>query len=102
MDISNVSILLVRRRYNISESSSSDEDWKAALRERGKRKFRPRIIGYVDEIVGSYNDHEFKSHFTLVSIDNFCFFQIFNIIVTVSVLNALYFQLHLQVQNKNN
>lgn len=74
-----IGMLLVRRRNNISESSSSsDEDWEAALRERGRRKLRPRIIGY-DEVVRSYMDHEFKSHFRLVSIDNFCFFQIFNV-----------------------
>lgn len=94
--VRNVMFILVRRRYNISESSSSsDEDWEAVLRERGRRKLHPRIVGYVDEIVRPYMDHEFKSYFRLVSIDNFCFFQIFNVVVTVSVLNALDFQLHL-------
>lgn len=93
-----VATLLHRRRYYETEtSSSSDDEYEMALRERGKRKLRTRIVGY-DDVVRRYTDYEFKSHFRLVS--NFCFFQIFNI--TVLVLNALYFQSHLQLLNKNN
>ena len=54
------------RRFSDSESSSSsDEDWDIALNERGKRKLRPRITGYT-QVVDSYEDNEFKSHFRSV------------------------------------
>lgn len=63
-----ISMLLVRRRNNVSESSSSsDKDWEAALRERKKLKLRPRITDYAD-VVGRYMDYEFKNHFRLVII----------------------------------
>lgn len=69
MDATSVgSMLLIHRRNSESEdSSSSDEDWEEALRKKGKLKLRPRITCYAD-VVGSYMDYEFKSHFRLVII----------------------------------
>lgn len=56
---------LVRKRNYVSENSSSfDEEWEAGLRERGKRKLRPRITNYSD-VVNRYTYNEFKSHFRM-------------------------------------
>lgn len=68
-------LLMRRRKYETDSSSSSDDDWEITLRERGKRKLRPRIVNYVD-VVRLYTNQEFKSHFRLVGVNNL-FFQIF-------------------------
>ncbi|XP_025996033.1 protein ANTAGONIST OF LIKE HETEROCHROMATIN PROTEIN 1-like [Solenopsis invicta] len=52
-----------RNNYSSESSSSSDEDWDM-LREKRKRKLRPRIINYID-VVGRYMDYEFKSYFRM-------------------------------------
>jgi len=57
-----IATTLRRRRYYESESSSSSDSEEIALRERGKRKLRPRIVAY-DDVVCRYMDYEFKSHF---------------------------------------
>ncbi|XP_015593000.1 uncharacterized protein LOC107266733 [Cephus cinctus] len=63
--VENMCIRLMRERNYVSESSSSsDDEWEAALQQRGKRKLRPRIKGYGD-VVHSYMDHELKSHFRM-------------------------------------
>lgn len=62
-----VEMMIMRRRHESEESSSSsDEEWETALRERTKRKCRPRIDNYID-VTYRYSDKEFKSHFRLIN-----------------------------------
>lgn len=72
-----ITTILLQRRKNESESSSSsEEEWELIMQRREKRTLRPRISGY-ENVIRRYMDHDFKSHFRLVNIDNYCFFLMF-------------------------
>ncbi|XP_071648622.1 putative nuclease HARBI1 [Temnothorax longispinosus] len=59
-------IVLRYRNCDTSEdSSSSDDEWNVLLFKREKRKHRPRIQNYVDNVVVRYMGHDFKSHFRM-------------------------------------
>ncbi|KAL3180564.1 hypothetical protein MRX96_009109 [Rhipicephalus microplus] len=54
-----------------SDSSDSDSDAKACAYEREFNKLfripakRPKVVGFIEDVVRQYSDHEFRRHFRL-------------------------------------
>ncbi|XP_031328442.1 uncharacterized protein LOC116159570 [Photinus pyralis] len=66
MDTANVKVIVMRRKYESEDSSSSDDEWEFVLPKckRKKRTLRPRIPNY-GYIIDRFADYEFNSPFSM-------------------------------------